>query len=263
LFGILSRQAVVAMENAELYTDLKEYVHKVEESQRALVQAEKMAAVGRLMASLAHEINNPLQAVRNCLHLAMRTDIDETQRSSYLALTVSEVDRLVSTVRRMLDFYRPGKVEREIIDIPGIIERVSYLLQSQMMHQRIQLHNHLPADIPTVHGVKDQIQQVVFNLLLNAMDAMETANDRNIWLESNQDGDELVLTIEDSGPGGPEEMREHLFEPFNSSKKNGTGLGLTVSYGVIEAHGGSLQLVSGKHGDGACFEIRLPIAHED
>jgi signal transduction histidine kinase/CheY-like chemotaxis protein len=262
LFGILGRQSVVAMENAQLYTDLKEYVHKVEESQRALVQAEKMAAVGRLMASLAHEINNPLQAVRNCLHLAMRTDIDDSQRSNYLSMTVSEVDRLVGTVRRMLDFYRPGKVEKEIIDLSGIIERVTYLLQSQMTTQRIKTHIHISEDTPMVLGVKDQIQQVVFNLLLNSMDAMDTIHDKNIWMESSQNGDDLVLDIEDSGSGVPVEMRDHLFEPFNSSKKNGTGLGLTVSYGVIEAHGGSLELVEGRHGHGACFEIRLPIAKE-
>lgn len=261
LFSILARQSAIAMENARLYTDLRSYVQRIEESQHALVQAEKMAAVGRLMASLAHEINNPLQAVRNCLHLANRPDIDDKQRAVYLALTDNELDRLVKTVRHMLDFYRPGQREKEPLDLSGAVERVLHLLQAQMDNQRICCYISIGEDIPPIIGVRDQIQQVFFNLILNSMDAMENIPDnRNIWIEAEVCEGEVCIFVEDSGPGIPQEMREKLFEPFASSKINGTGLGLAVSYGVVEAHGGRLVLAQSRHGQGACFQIHFPIA---
>jgi signal transduction histidine kinase len=259
LFTILTRQSVVAMDNARLYTDLRNYVRRIEESQRALVQAEKMAAVGRLMASLAHEINNPLQAVRNCLHLANRPDVDEKKRSTYLAMTDGELDRLVNTVRHMLDFSRPGMQEKEHVDLRGAIDRVLHLLQSQFETQKIQLTVLLGSDCPPVIGVRDQIQQVFFNLLLNAMDAMDGIDEKHIWIDGELDESDLCVYLEDSGPGVPVDMRERLFEPFVSTKKNGTGLGLSVSYGVVEAHGGRLALAPSRHGHGACFEIRFPL----
>lgn len=263
LLTILARQSVVAMENARLYTDLKEYVKKVEESQRALVQAEKMAAVGRLMASMAHEINNPLQSVRNCLHLAMREDINGSQRSNYLSMTVTEVERLVNTVRHMLDFYRPGTTEKEVVNLNGVIERVAHLLQAQLVSADIDLELSLPEDPVLLYGVKDQLQQVVFNLLLNGMDAVESQTTKKIWVELSRQNGEILLTIEDSGRGIPEELQNRLFEPFFSTKSHGTGLGLSISYTIVEAHGGRLALIPGQHGKGACFEIKLPIQSKE
>ncbi len=262
LFAILARQSVVAMENARLYTDLKDYVRKVEESQRALVQAEKMAAVGRLMASVAHEINNPLQSVRNCVHLAMRSDIEESQRSSYLSMTSSEVERLVNTVRQMLDFYRPGSIDKEPVDLAEMIERVIGLLRSQLQSSNIQLVSNMPATFPRIFAVKDQLQQVIFNLFLNSMDAVENQAVKTIWLDMGCINDEVKITIEDNGPGIDPEIRERLFEPFISTKKNGTGLGLSISFSIIEGNGGCLSVIPGKHGTGACFEIQLPLVKE-
>jgi signal transduction histidine kinase len=259
LFTILVRQTMVAMDNARLYTDLRNSLMRIEESQRALVQAEKMAAVGRLMASLAHEINNPLQAVRNCLHLANRPEVDEKQRSSYLAMTNSELDRLVKTVRHMLDFYRPGLQEKETVQLRDAVERVLYLLKSQFDLQRIKVSVEINQDCPPVIGVRDQVQQVFFNLLLNSMDALEGKENKQIWVETEVHEPDLYVYVEDSGMGIPLEIRERIFEPFVSTKKNGTGLGLSVSYGVVEAHGGKLSLVPSRHGQGACFEIRFPL----
>jgi signal transduction histidine kinase/CheY-like chemotaxis protein len=260
LIAILARQAVVAMENSRLYTDLRNSITRLEESQRALVQAEKMAAVGRLMATMAHEINNPLQAVRNCLHLANRPDLEDEQRANYLAMTTTEVDRLVKTVRHLLDFYRPGKVDKEYVDIRAVIERVLYLLRSQLDTQSVKLNIHFDEPFPQVLGVSDQIQQVIFNLLLNAIDAMEgITGEKVIWVEGMRTENGWVrLAVEDSGPGVLAEIRDRLFEPFASTKKQGTGLGLSVSYGIIENHGGMLRLGQSKHSRGARFEVDLP-----
>ena len=262
LFTIFARQSVVAMENARLYTDLKEYVRKVEESQRALVQAEKMAAVGRLMSSLAHEINNPLQSVRNCVHLATRDDVNEEQRSNYLTMTESELERLVNTVRHMLDFYRPGSIAKESVNLNGIIERVVYLLTPQLKDFNVKIEVNFDKSVPQVYGVKDQLQQVIFNLILNSMDAVEDQSDKTIWLDVTRNRKEVVITIEDSGKGVDAEVREHMFEPFISTKATGTGLGLSISYSIVEAHEGRLSLIPGRRGSGACFEIRIPLERE-
>jgi len=130
-----------------------------------------------------------------------------------------------------------------------------------MENQGIQCHIVIPENTPPIFGVRDQIQQVFFNLILNSMDAMENVpSNRNIWIEAEVCDKDVCIYVEDSGPGIPEEIREKLFEPFASSKKNGTGLGLAVSYGVVEAHGGRLVLAESRHGQGACFQIQFPIA---
>jgi signal transduction histidine kinase len=271
MFVILARQAAVALENARLYSDLKDYVRQVEESQRALVQAEKMAAVGRLMATMAHEINNPLQSVRNCVHLSARREIEESQRFKYLEMTNSELTRLVNVVRRMLDFYRPGGVEKEPVDIGALIEQVLALLAAQLREHDIQVH-YQPAGVKQcVYVVRDQMQQVFFNLLLNAMDALvEAGSDgsngqpaaRDVWIDVLQTDTQICVFIEDSGPGIPADMQEQVFEPFVSTKRDGTGLGLSVSYGIMERHRGRLTIVPPRYRQGACFEITLPVEIE-
>ena len=261
MFAILARQSTVAMENARLYSELKDYVRQVEESQQALINAEKMAAVGRLMNSLAHEINNPLQAVRNCLHLAARRDVDLEQRLNYLDLTDSEMDRLVNTVRRMLDFSRSGKIDREDLNIQVILDRIVGLVGPQLRSQNIILHLEYLGSPKTLWGVPDQIQQVFFNVLMNSIDALENQPDeKHIWLDVNYEENQIRFVFEDSGPGLPDEMQERIFEPFASTKKNGTGLGLAVSYGIIERHGGKMMVRLPRHYHGACIEITLPLA---
>ncbi len=258
---ILARQAAVALENARLYSALKDYLHQVEKSQQALIQAEKMAAVGRLMASLAHEINNPLQAVRNCLHLATRKGIDSEQHIRYLKMTDDELERLVSTVRRMLDFYRPGGAEKQRVDLSQIIDKVLALLDTQLRQQGIKVSVQYMGENTPLYIVPDQIQQVIFNVMINAMDAIEegkTSSAAEIWINICYESRQARVLIEDSGPGIPVDLRERIFEPFVSSKSHGTGLGLAVSYGIMERHQGSLSLITPRYGTGACFEIVLP-----
>jgi signal transduction histidine kinase len=264
MFVILARQSAVALENARLYSELKDNVRRVEESQRALVQAEKMAAVGRLMASLAHEINNPLQAVRNCLHLASRRTIDNEQRFTYLEMSHSELERLVTTVRRMLDFYRTGRGDLEVLDLDAMISRVLALLELQLVSLKINVYRTETGKRTKVMGIPDQIQQVVFNLILNAMDALESVEGvRQIWIDVVYQEQNVIIYVEDSGPGILQDVREQIFEPFVSTKKSGTGLGLAVSYGIIEGHKGSLVVVQPRYGHGACFEASLPVMSEE
>ncbi|MGE5249709.1 MAG: response regulator [Bacteroidota bacterium] len=256
MFQILARQAAVALENARLYAEQLEYVRKVEESQRALLQVEKMAAAGRLSASIAHEVNNPLQAVQNCLHLAAREDVPAEKRKEYFDLARAELERLMITVRRMLDFYRPGSGSAASIDLAPIITHVLNLMSKQFSERSIRVELEIPASLPPVQGVDSQLQQVFLNLMLNAFDAMPGGGALQITARSLRNGVEILF--HDSGPGVPQEQQGNIFEPFFSSKDGGTGLGLTVSYNIMTAHGGVLELLTDQ-GPGACFRVFLPI----
>jgi signal transduction histidine kinase len=256
MFLLIVRQAALAMENARLYAELREYVRRIEESQQALIRAEKMAAAGRLTASIAHEINNPLQAVQNCMHLATRDELSPRKRREYIDLANHELDRLMRTVQRMLDFYRPGSVDPQRVNLVILLHRVIKLLSAQLQARKIQVITRFSSKIPSILAVSSQLEQVFINLFLNAYDVMPEGGELHISVRCT---DEMVeILVEDSGPGVSEENRTRIFEPFVSTKKGGTGLGLTVSYGIIAAHGGSLDLVSGR-GLGACFRVSLPL----
>mgnify|MGYP001102393950 CR=1 FL=1 len=264
MFAIFARQAAVAFENARLHAELRAYIRQLEDSQRALIQAEKMAIAGRLTTSIAHEINNPLQAVQNCLHLAERSQLPAEQRHNYLQMAHTELDRLMATVQRMLDFYRPAALDRKQVDINQLLQKVLSLIDQQLTDHQVVVRSRFSPNLPPVMVVSDQIQQVILNLILNAIEAMPSGG--SLLIESSLNSAnpaEVEVLFQDSGPGIPPSQRKHLFEPFVSTKEHGTGLGLTVSYGIITAHGGSLDLVDRpKVSDmqGACFRITLPVA---
>lgn len=260
MFTILSRQASTALENARLYTELRGTIRQLEESQLKLIQAEKMSALGRLTASIAHEVNNPLQAVRNCLHLVNREELPMPKRMEYLATANSEVERLMVTMRQMLDFSRPSTGDRISTDINALIETVLLLIDKQFQKQNIQIKKKFGQNLPNVIVARNQIQQVFLNIILNAMEVMPDGG--KIEIQSRQIGDCVEVYFTDTGPGIPEEHRSQVFEPFMSTKTQGTGLGLSVSYNIVEAHGGKLELVNSlgrKQKRGASFRVTLPI----
>jgi two-component system NtrC family sensor kinase len=255
MFQILARQAAAALENSRLYAEQVEYVRKIEDSQKALIQSEKMAAAGRLTASIAHEINNPLQGVQNCLHLADRDDVTPEKRKEYIDLARAELERLMLTVQRMLEFYRPDSAAMEKVNFGEALEHVLLLMSKQFSERKIELKVDIPAHLPPVLAVNSQVQQVFINLILNALDAMSAGGLLEIRAQAVKRG--VEITFQDSGPGIPPGQQASIFEPFFSTKSSGTGLGLTVSYNIITAHGGSLEVVPG-HGPGACFRLFLP-----
>jgi signal transduction histidine kinase/FixJ family two-component response regulator len=259
MFLLIARQMAVAMENAHLYEELRNYVQRVESSQQALLRAEKMAAAGRLTASIAHEINNPLQAVQNCLHLATREELGIKKQYEYIELANHELERLMTTVQRMLDLYRPGAVAPQDVDIGILLQRVIDLLSPQMRGRNIEIKFDHSTKLPSIMAVSGQLEQVFINLLLNAYDAMP--NGGKIGISTQLALDMIEINIQDTGSGIAEEDRSRIFEPFVSTKEAGTGLGLSVSYGIISAHGGSLDLVPDR-GPGACFCVAIPVKGE-
>jgi signal transduction histidine kinase len=259
MFAILARQASLAVENAGLYAALWSYVTQLEKSQYALIQAEKMATAGRLTASIAHEINNPLQSVQNCLHLFSRGVLTGKENQNFLELAQNELDRLMNTVQRMLDLYRPGGRDRQSVNIDDLITRVLMLMDQQLKGNHISVNTCLSAKSAEVMVVRSQIQQVLLNLIINAMEAMPEGG--QVYIETVSNNDKVEILVADDGPGVPMSVRENLFEPFTSTKENGIGLGLAVSYGIITAHGGSFELIPDRW-KGACFQIVLPIGEK-
>jgi signal transduction histidine kinase len=258
-FSILANQAGIALENSQLFADLQNSIDQIQEQQRALLQTEKMAAIGRLTASIAHEVNNPLQAVRNCLHLITRDDLVLEKRSEYLSLAQDELQRLMDTVQQMLDFYRPSPSQREPVDINALIQTVLSLLAKQFQQNEIKVETRLAKGLPLLYLVRNQMQQVFFNVLLNAMEAMTDGG--TVTIRTALRSDAVEILVEDDGPGVPDVTRLRLFEPFVSSKPQGTGLGLSVSYTILDSHGGTIELVDAAAGrTGASFRVSLPLA---
>ncbi len=258
MFQILARQAAVALENSRLYAEQLAYVRKIEESQKALVQAEKMATAGRLSASIAHEINNPLQSVQNCLHLAGREDLPEEKRREYFDLAQKELERLANTTRRMLDFYRPGANAAEDVDVADLLQYILNLMSKQLKEANVTVIVDFIGEVPPVRAVSSQLQQVFINLILNAVDAMSGKGGGTLRISASAAQDGVEILFHDSGDGVPPEAQANIFEPFFSSKEGGTGLGLTVSYNIITTNGGVLELLP-ERVPGACFRIFMPI----
>lgn len=257
LFSILAHQAAIALENAQLYQELRETIQKVEESQQALIQAEKMAAIGRITASIAHEVNNPLQAISNCLHLAGREELQKDQRDHYFKLAQTELNRLMDIVQHMLDFYRPGNLSREPVNMNQILDHLLTLMTKQLRQQKIEVIRDFQPNLPNVTVVSNQIQQVLLNLLINAVESMPGGG--KIFIRTKLNRNQVETIIKDTGPGIPKELQNRIFEPYVSTKEKGTGLGLAVSYNIVVAHGGTLEYLNRQTDWGASFRIAFPV----
>ncbi len=257
---LLERMAAtvaITVENARLYGEVTAFAEALERSQSQLIQAEKMAAVGRLTASIAHEINNPLQAIQNSLHLARHPSMDEPGRQRYLKITQEEVEHLVDVVRRMLDFYRPASSTLTLIDPNEAVHNALTLAGKRLKQAHIKVMHRLDSDIPRVQGSRNQLTQVFLNIILNAIEAMGENGELQVGIAYHAERAQVVVAFRDNGPGIASEVQDHLFEPFHTTKSTGTGLGLAISYGIIEYHGGEIDVESPDEG-GATFIVRLP-----
>jgi two-component system NtrC family sensor kinase len=258
LLQAMAASVAVAVENANLYSELGDFAKELERSQAQLVQAEKMAAIGRLAASVAHEINNPLQAIHNSLHLSLHEGLGDDKRLQYLGMAQGEVQRLIEIVQRMLDFYRPSRGGVVSTDVNGVMENVLALAQKRLQHGDIHVHTCLSPALPAVPMVSDQITQVFLNIMINAIEAMPSGGDLRLETALSEGGGWVLARFHDTGSGMSSEQIANLFEPFYTTKSDGTGLGLAISYGIVERHGGMVQ-VSSQPGQGTTFVVKLPV----
>jgi two-component system NtrC family sensor kinase len=256
LLQFLAGAVAVAAENARLYGELADFARELERSQAQSIQVEKLAATGRLAASLAHEINNPLQAIHNCLHLAINRPLTDEKKSYYLGLAQTEAERLITLVQRTLEFYRPSPGRLTATDVNRLIENALALSSKQLEHGQVQVRTRLQPDLSPITAVPDQLTQVFLNLIINAVEAMPeggaltiTSALRDSW---------LAIEVQDTGSGLTHDEVARIFEPFYTTKADGTGLGLAVSYGIIQQHGGRIEVQS-VPGQGTTFTVRLPL----
>jgi len=256
----IAAQLGVVMENAQLYEAEREQRRLVERSQVQLVQSERLAATGRLAASLAHEINNPLQAIHNSLQLMLTFPLEAEEQREYLQMADEEVERLIGMVTRILEFARRPQREMQPTNLNEVIEKVLTLTSKYLQHRHVVLRQDLLPDAPAVLAIPDELGQVFLNLVLNAVDAMPEGGTLSISSRLTEDGC-LAVAFSDTGHGIPPEHLDRIFEPFFSTKEEGTGLGLTVSYDVVKRHGGKITVQS-VMGEGTTFTVWLPALPE-
>ena len=230
--------------------------------QNALVASEKLAVAGRLAASFAHEIHNPLDSVAN-LHFLLEHEDDPEKRGEFLRLAQQELSRTMQISRTMLSLYREPKAPIQI-DLRELIEGVLLLLDRRLQHQGIRLETDIAGEL-AVEGFPAELRQVFTNLVVNAIEAAGPRGRIRIRME-HADAGELhgtgaIIEVGDSGPGIPAEAAQKLFQPFFTTKgADGTGLGLWVSMGIVQKHGGAISLVASTEPDlpGACIRVFLP-----
>ncbi len=248
--------AALALQNARLYRDLKRALEDEQHIRQQLVQHEKLAALGRIVASVAHELNNPLQTIQHALYL-VRIDAGLSAQSRQdLTVALDEATRMADLVLRLRDTYRPtARTEFTPVSLAALVTEVHRLLEAHLREHRVQFHFDPPPDLPPVPLVRDQIKQVVINLVLNAVEAMPAGGAITVTTAAEAEG--VRLAISDTGPGVPPAMQSSIFDPFFTTKQGGTGLGLAITYDLIQRHGGTIDLVS-PPGQGATFAVWLP-----
>jgi C4-dicarboxylate-specific signal transduction histidine kinase len=223
-----------------------------------LIQAEKFSALTRLVGSVAHEINNPLQTVKNCLYL-IQSETDAAERNEALKMAVSETQRIGNLVQQLRQTYRPSSYEQVDFNLMDILNKVSVLLEPQFKQSHVIWQIHTLQDSITLHGVPDQIQQVFINICLNAIDAMCTTSGKlDLSISQPLDKKQVCISFHDTGTGIPLENQSRIFEPFFTTKVKGTGLGLAICYEIVKSHGGSISVESQPR-QGTTFSVWLPV----
>jgi len=276
-------------EQKKLELQVQEYTHSLEktnrelenalkslkETQAQLIQVEKMAAVGQLAAGVAHELNNPLGGILGYSQFALEkidqkpirqfTQEDTESFLQYLKDIERQTKRCRSIIQSLLKFSRASRKEEfEPTDINSVLKETFMFTRHQVAKSKVRLVEKLAESLPLINGYSGQLQQVFTNLILNAVQAMPEGGTLTINSKTGEDLKAVEISFTDTGEGIPEENLSKIFEPFFTSKKvgEGTGLGLSVSYGLIKNHGGEIEVRS-KKGQGTTFTVILPIVKKE
>jgi signal transduction histidine kinase len=253
---VLADHLTVAVENAILYENQKCINAELRRTQRQLIQSEKLAALGQLSASLAHEVNNPLGIIKNYLLILSQSMGEDDPNQRHIKTVKDEVGRIARTVRSLLDFSRPEKEKMTLLDLSSVLGQTVSLLDKEFSKKKIKIEQQIPKDLWPVTGDRDQLKQVFLNLLVNSRDFMPQGGEIKLSARNTESG--VTIEFWDTGPGIPQDNLSRIFEPFFTTKEEGkgTGLGLWICYGIIQRHGGTIQAKRRKKG--ASFTVSLP-----
>ena len=244
-----------------IFKDLRERLRierELQKMQEALLQSEKLAAMGRLTSQIAHELNNPIYGIMNTLEL-LKTEIPpESKRRRILELSLSEIQRLSEMLRNMLSFSKPEEEKRRAVKIDELIEGILLVMEKQMREANIRVETSFGEEIPDVMASTNQMRQVFLNIFKNAKEAMPKGG--TLFVRTSKEDNRVLIHIQDTGIGIPEEIKDKIFDAFFTTKQKvkGVGLGLSVCYGIIRDHGGEIKIKS-EEGKGTTFTISLPV----
>ena len=248
---------------------VEERTRQLRETHAKLMHQDKMSSLGKLSASVVHEINNPIAGILNLIMLIKRiqeeenvTEIEKGQVEKYLTLMETETRRISRIVSNLLAFSRQSKVELKSFNLNTVIDKTLILNSNLLKINSIKVKKIFDPSLPDLIGSEDQLQQVIMNLISNAAEAIEGKNGGQITIKTSYSlhRNKIEITIEDTGVGIPQEDIPKLFEPFFTTKKKGkgVGLGLSVAYGIVNEHGGTIHVKS-KPGEGAVFKLEFPL----
>ena len=234
---------------------------ELETRHEQLIQSKKLASLGILTSGVAHELGNPLNNISMVAqtYLELYDRLRSEDRIEYMKTVLAESERIKKIVQDLLDFSRPKKADFKVADINSVVGNSLKLVQNTLDISRIKSQLNLKEDLPAVFIDEDRIREVLVNLLSNAVHAMPSGGTVFIRTKPAKNNDNIIIEVEDTGKGIPQEFISHIFDPFFSTKgAEGTGLGLSISYGIVRRHNGKMEVKS-KVGAGTTFFIELPI----
>jgi len=259
LLTTLGAMAALAIEKAKLYGDLQASLQHEKAARTQLVQSEKLAALGRIVASVAHELNNPLQAIQNALYLIKLEENLSPQAREDLQTVLSEADRMSDLIARLRETYRPVATEEfQPESINDLVMDVQRLISTHLRHTNITFEFIPEEEAPEILVIRDQIKQVILNICLNAVEAMPNGGLMKVCTEYHPKVKNVLLRISDTGPSIDPDILPIIFDPFVTTKEGGTGLGLAISYEIVRRHNGRID-VDSQPGRGTTFEVWLPL----
>ncbi len=244
----------------ELERRVEQRTRELQETQSQYLHAEKLSAIGKLSASIAHEFNSPLQGVMTILRSLQKTAVLEEGDRVMLDLAISESERMKNLIRSLQDFNRPSSGRKVPMDVHGAIDALLLLCKSDFQRKGIVTKLNYDRRLPQIQAIPDQIKQVFLNLLHNAADACPK-KDGVITITTSHEEERIAVTIRDNGIGIEPSKMDIIFQPFYTTKPaiKGTGLGLSVCHGIVQCHGGEIRVES-QPGEGASFTVVLPIS---
>jgi signal transduction histidine kinase len=247
--SLLTPQTGIALENALLYKEQRERF-------RRMLRADKLATIGELAAGAAHEIRNPLTAVKSSLQY-LETKSQDEKAKKLLNTALEETGRIEEILSGLLSFSRPTDIKKERLDLLENLEESLELISFQARKQKIKITREFPSSSIYLNGDRSQLKQLFLNLFLNSLQAMTEGGELKLGL-SSPDSRNVLIVVSDTGKGIPEENLDRVFDPFFTTKKSGTGLGLSICYGIVKSHGGEIEVRS-KVGQGATVLIKIPL----